>query len=689
MRCFAIGGLVIGLGALALATGCNDDEDRVTSKSPGAAGAGGDAAGASGGGGAGGAGGGMAGDVGGGMAGDTGGAGPADPCGPVDPALAEGDADALFGAPEVPTFDLYLPADEWETLQVNARDEQFVAAQACYEGRAIGRVGLRFKGSYGSLYSCFDESGANTCRKLSMKLKFSEYDLSNRFFGLKRLNFQGYRYDATYLKERLAYDLFRTMGIEAPRAAWALVRVNDEPQGLFGMVEAIDGRFTEDRWPDHGDQNLYKETWPINTDVAWVTERLKTNEEVGDVSAFVAFSAAMLAADEADLRDTLGRFADLDYFARYMAVDDAIANYDGVTAYYSSEDAAWAGNHNFYIYEEAPDRFTIIPWDVESSMLPSVGFAELPRWTELPEDCARQYRAWTVGDALVIAPGCDRVFRALAADLTAYRAAGQELLDGPFTEAALLAAIDEQAAFVREHAVADPNGPGEQTFEDDLAYLKGQVPLLVARFEHLLAGDSWTSLAFSTTEVNGFEEQDDFGLVMGPMLLTNPNSDVSIAVNTAEPMVGSQDLLMSFTYRNEVEPWQQWIHYRAALAEGQVDLRGMAGIRLWVRADRARALRLDLDSPAESAAIEGIRLGWDVPLTAEPTQIEVRFADAAVPGWAVDQGRDPGDDPQAILASVTGLAFHPLCAGRNNSTGQLPEGETDPGFFAFDELEFF
>ena len=701
MRSSAIGGVVLGLGVLALTVSCNDAEDRVGPGATGTGGAGGEPTGGDEGGAGGAAGGdantggaaggdantGGAGAAGG--AGTTGGAAPADGCGPVDPALAEADADELFGAPAVPTFDLYLPAAAWESLQANARDEQFTEAEACYEGRAIGRVGLRFKGSYGSLYNCFDESGVNQCRKLSLKLKFSEYDLDNRFFGLKRLNFQGYRYDATYIKERLAYDLFRSMGIAAPRAAWALVRVNGEPQGLFGMVEAVDGRFTADRWPGNGDQNLYKETWPINTDEAWVVERLQTNEDVADVSAFLAFSAAMLAADEADLRDTLGRFTDLDYFARYMAVDDAIANYDGVTAYYTSDDALWAGNHNFYFYEEAPDRFTIIPWDVESSMLPNVGFADVPRWTELPEDCARQYRAWTTGDGLVIAPGCDRVFRALAADLTAYRAAGQELLDGPFSEAALLAAIDEHAAFIREHAVADPKGPGAEVFERDLAYLEGQIPLLVARFEHLLAGESWQSLAFSTTEVNGFEEQDDFGLVMGPMLFCNPNSDVSIAVNTTAPMAGAQDLLMSFTYRNEDEGWNQWIHYRAALAAGEVDVRGLTGIRMWVRADQPRVLRFDLDSPEESAAEEGIRLGWDVPLTAEPTQIEVRFADAAVPGWAIDQGRDPGDDPQAILASVTGLAFHPQCAGRSGLTGQLPEGETDSGFFAFDELEFF
>jgi hypothetical protein len=410
---------------------------------------------------------------------------------------------------------------------------------------------------------------------------------------------------------------------------------------------------------------------------------------VADVSAFLAFSAAMLAADEADLRDTLGRFTDLDYFARYMAVDDAIANYDGVTAYYSSEDALWAGNHNFYFYEEAPDRFTIIPWDVESSMLPNVGFADVPRWTEVPDDCNRQYRAWTTGDGLVIAPGCDRVFRALAADLTAYRAAGQALLDGPFSEAALLTAIDEHAAFVSRARRRRSERSRRGGLRTGSRLPQGADP---AAGRPLRAPARRRNLAEPGVQHDRGQRLRGPGRLRsgdGPMLFCNPNSDVSIAVNTTDPMVGSQDLLMSFTYRNEDEGWNQWIHYRAALAEGEVDVRGLTGIRMWVRADQPRVLRFDLDSPEESAAEEGIRLGWDVPITAEPTQIEVRFADAAVPTWAVDQGRDPGDDPQAILASVTGLAFHPQCAGRSGLTGQLPEGTTDPGFFAFDELEFF
>ncbi|HEY5960628.1 MAG TPA: CotH kinase family protein, partial [Polyangiaceae bacterium] len=293
------------------------------------------------------------GGIGGGAAGAAG-APIENPCGMVDATLADADANALFGTATIPTFELTLPAEQWTALQKNARDEQFVLAQACFEGKAVGQVGLRFKGSYGSLFNCFDAAGVNTCRKLGMKLKFDYVDAGQRFFGLKRLNFQSYRWDESYMKERLSYDLYREMGIPAPRASFAKLVVNGDPQGLFGMVEEIDGRFTQDRWPDNGNGNLYKEVWPSHFEEATAKSQLKTNEDVGDVSSYATFAAELAAAPESELRTTLSHYMDLDYWARYMAVDDAIANFDGIITYYTSGAAEEAGNDNFYIYEDTP-----------------------------------------------------------------------------------------------------------------------------------------------------------------------------------------------------------------------------------------------------------------------------------------------------------------------------------------------
>lgn len=603
---------------------------------------------------------------------------------PHQPAGA-GTVEDLFAWPHVPRIELSLPEERWQQLQLDAQDEEYVEAQACFEGGSLGTVGLRFKGSYGTLYSCFDQ-GENTCRKLSMKLKFDKYEPKQRFYGLKRLNLQGNRYDDSYLKERLAYDLYRAMGVDAPYAGWVSVTVNGELQGLFGMVEQIDGRFTKHRWPVDGDGNLYKEVWPDKTDPQHIAGALKTNEELADTAAFVAFAEAMMAAQDDELRATLARFMDLDHLARYMAVDDAIMNVDGVTAFYT-DGQGWLANHNFFLYEMAGGQFTLIPWDLDSTFNTISYFGHVPAWTQTQSDCEHIYAVWG-GDGQVVAPGCDRVFRALASDLTAYHAALQELLDGPLEEAALLAAIDSHAEFIRTEASADPNGPGAAGWEAAVDALRQRVPMLRRRVEKLLAGEEWQPQALDTTQTTGFEEQDEVGLLAGAVVNANPNSTVSVHLERQSPLTGSQSARLDFEYRNEAEPWEQWSLFEIPLLSEQTDLSALEGIRFQVRADRARQLRLSLSSPRSTKFDVGILFGWDIPIGEEASTVEVEFADMAMQQWAIDAGDAPDDDPQHVLGLVRALRFFPEPVGRGTG-GQLPEETTDVGFLMIDEIEFF
>ncbi len=604
-------------------------------------------------------------------------------CAEPDDTVTHAARTELFGLDHVPIFDLILSEEDRATLEATAIDEVYVPAQVCFDGVLVGQVGVRYKGSYGSLYGCFDGNGERTCDKLSLKLKFDEYQPELRFFGQKRLNFNAAIWDLTYLRERLGYDTFRAMGIEAPYAAWATLRMNGESLGLFGMVEQIDGRFTADRWPDHPDGNLYKEAWPGSTLGQWVNERLKTNEELADTASFVAFSEAMAEPYSSDLRQTLAQHMDEEALGRYMAVDDAIANWDGVTAVYVSELEDWSGNHNFYLYEDTAGHFTLIPWDLDAAMTFSSGYGVVPRWTELPEDCGAHYPVWT-GESQVLAPGCNNLFRALASDLSDYRAAAEELLDGPFAEKHLLAAIDRHAALIRSAAAQDPFGPGESGFTGAIAAMKAEIPLLRERLEFFLDGGVITPLAINPFALNDFEHLDTFGIRLSTLLLTNPNSSAAASPNRDEPLSGEQDLRLDFEYGNEAEPWGQWSFFRVMLSTGALDVREFEGIRMKVRSDTARRLRFEVESPLYSAPEEGIRFGWDAPVTPEPTTIEVRFTEATIPTWA----RDPGDVLDAILAHTTGLTFHPLCEGAE-TTGQLPEGTSDVGFVSIDDLLFF
>lgn len=400
----------------------------------------------------------------------------------TDPAAFQADTQALFDYDHVPTFDLYLPQAAWETLQENAMDEEYTEAEACFEGRRIGTVGLRFKGSYGTLYACFDDQGEMICPRMSLKLKFDEYVDDQRFFGLKRLNFNANRQDDSRMKERLAYDLYRSMGIVAPRSAWAVVRVNGQSYGLYGMVEQVDGRFTDDRWPDNPDGDLYKELWPTDTNRTAIVSALRTNEEVSDGSGFAAFSEAFTAAmDDADLRRILGEYTDLDAWDRYMAVDEAVLSYDGITYFWT--DGSSFHNHNYFIYEDAPLHFTLIPWDVESTFWINPDHAA-PHWTKLPDDCAQTYPYW---DGLALAPGCDLVFRALNTNRTGWREAARELLDGPFAEETMIAEIDRIAAFIGDEARAPETPNMYTTFDDAVLGMKNVIPQLRTRLEKLIA----------------------------------------------------------------------------------------------------------------------------------------------------------------------------------------------------------
>ena len=402
-------------------------------------------------------------------------------CGPLDVTLQSADSAELFNAAKVPTFDLFLPAADWEALKVHAREEQFTPAQACYEGRALGTVGLRFKGSYGSLYECFDTQGNMICPRLGMKIKFDEYVDGQRFFGRKRLSFNAYQYDDSRMKEKLAYDLFRAMGIVAPRSAWAVLRVNGESQGLFGMVEVVDGRFTADRWPDNPDGNLYKELWPTHASDSQIIAALETNEEVADIAAYRAFAQALVAADEKSLLPTLGSYMDLDYLARFMAVEDAVASYDGVTYFWT--DGVDTNNHNYFVYQESPQRFTLIPWDVESTFWIDPNHAA-PHWTVIPADCSLTYEYW---GGLAYAPGCDRVFGAMVTDLGRWRAAARTLLDGPFAVEAMLANINRHAQLIGDAARSDPTPTKYSTFDQAVSGLRSSIPALRARLEKLIA----------------------------------------------------------------------------------------------------------------------------------------------------------------------------------------------------------
>jgi hypothetical protein len=266
------------------------------------------------------------------------------------------------------------------------------------------------------------------------------------------------------------------MGVVAPRSAHARLVINGEDQGLFSLVESIDGTFTDDHFVG-GDGNLYKEIWHDIDDPELLTEYLKTNEETADHTVFLQMHADLAAAAEPALPAALERYLDLDPLFAYLAVERAIVDWDGVGAFYCFDD--YCENHNYYLYQhENEPRFTLIPWDLDNTFTLDSPLDGVPGFLEIPSDCEQRYEA--VG-RLVQPPGCDRFFRALAlADRARYVAQLDRLLAGPFQVATLRGWLERWQAQIDPVVALDAAGPGLGAFRQAAEQLSSILPDLRA-----------------------------------------------------------------------------------------------------------------------------------------------------------------------------------------------------------------
>lgn len=599
----------------------------------------------------------------------------------LDTPFALDDADTLFETDSVPVFELSMPDAAWDRLQEQAILERYTQANLTFNGRDIGEIAVRFKGAFGSLVLCFDEEGNLTCPKLSMKLKFSEYEENKRFFGLKRLNLHSMARDESKLREKISYKLFRDMDIPAPRSSWARLVVNGESLGLFSLVEQVDGRFTDDRFEGGGDGNLYKETWPATDVEGYFEDGIDTNEETATHETFIGFYDALASAGDSELLSTLEQWTDVDALYTYMAVHDGIGNWDGVTAWYCGDYGCFP--HNFYFYQdETEDFFTLIPWDLDATLRAVTPFDHVPHWTD-PGDCNTRYPVF--GLIEVQAAGCTPVFQALASDRSRYEAAIDSFLTGPFQLDALESQIDQYVDFIDEEIEADPTMYGLMPWLADVDRLRGELPLLLEKLTALRNGESISAFTLDPKAVADFEDLNALQFNLGAAIYSNDASSANVGLNGNGALGGGQDLLMEFTFRDQgTTGWEQWAVVQLRMESSPTDVSALTGIRFTVVTDSAREVRIDLESDNQSAADTGAKLGWYVSSDATPRQITVLFADAAIPEWAPS----PGDDRDLVLQTIRGLTLNPQVNGRDGN-GLLGDGVEDVGILQVDDIEFF
>jgi hypothetical protein len=279
--------------------------------------------------------------------------------------------------------------------------------------------------------------------------------------------------DPSMLRDRLGYTMFRDMGVAAPRAVHARVLINGQLEGLFAVVEQVDGRFTRARFGEGGKGNLYKEIWPSYDDPSVYLAALETNEnQQPSVQRMLDFKQAI----DTGALDTVN-LVDRDYILRYLAVDRVTVNDDGIMHLWCDHTAqgnnrgSW-GNHNYYWYEALNEnRFWLIPWDLDNAF-DGTPFVHLdPAWT-----AAAACMCTTSPSFGIQAPAsCDPLIQHFASWLGDYEKKVDELIMGPFAQARVDALLNVWTTQIQP-AVNESAGlnraPSEAAWADAVLELK-------------------------------------------------------------------------------------------------------------------------------------------------------------------------------------------------------------------------
>jgi hypothetical protein len=252
----------------------------------------------------------------------------------------------------MPIIDLYVDATSEEIL---------VGAQKTYAPglftwtddtgtSAPQRIDIRIKGSI--TLRPWD-------RKPSMKLHFARHDAPGprHFRGLKKLALHNLAYDPSAIREWLAYSLMRRLDQPAPRVGWAVVRVNGENRGLYGVVETYDERFLADHFPST--EALYE----ADGDFGFGLYGFSVDEGTSMAPL------ERLAERVISVRDRGGEatveLPEIDWLAvaRMMAHEDLLQHSDGMMA----------GCHNWFAHLDEDGRWSTMPWSADLVLITAWG----------------------------------------------------------------------------------------------------------------------------------------------------------------------------------------------------------------------------------------------------------------------------------------------------------------------------
>ena len=387
---------------------------------------------------------------------------------------ADGDADAdadadvldyarLFPSDRIVDIDLDIAQDDWAAMMADPMQDIWVPATLTYDGVVVPDVAVRLKGN--SSRNSVSRTGSE---RYSFKVDTDRIVSGQRILGVDRFNLNNGFKDPSYLRERLAADLYATFGLPTVRTAHARLTMGSEPFGLYTVVEEADKDFLREHFPD--EDGAYYKPEPPAGNLEWLGDQFAPYEASGmdvesdpdttDHAPLLHFLDVLNNTPDDELVTALPEVFDVDGWLRYLAVTIALVNLD----YYG------AMGHNYLLYEDrTTGRFVFIPWDLNEA------YGNFQCGGMTPDDLLSfpyDDPTCSLGPRAAPHPLITRVL-GQPAWLAALEANLTELLDGPWDPDLVHEQVHAMADLVREDVRTDPTAfrsfaDFEANLDDDL-----------------------------------------------------------------------------------------------------------------------------------------------------------------------------------------------------------------------------
>lgn len=303
---------------------------------------------------------------------------------------SEHDYGTVFPQAAVNQIEISIGTDKWNAIRTNMKnifgfdfgvrttggggidraETDYVDVTLKFNNKTWKNVGFRLKGN-----STLSQAWGQGIYKLPFRLNFDKFEdtypgiKNQHFYGFKELSFSPGAKDQSLIREKVTADIFRKAGIPAAQTAFYRVYIDFGAGlkycGVYTAVEIPEDNLVKSQFGEEKG-NIYKPESRLSSFIQSEFEK-KNNEEANDYSDVQAFISALnsnlRSSNPAQWRSNLEATFNVDHFLKYLAINNAIVNWD----------AYGAIAHNFYLYNHTQKKLTWIPWDHNEALTGSPG----------------------------------------------------------------------------------------------------------------------------------------------------------------------------------------------------------------------------------------------------------------------------------------------------------------------------